>query len=98
VDFSASSLMVGTLVVLISLATGILGAGSNGGRVDFEVVVLSTGSSAGGGGFTLAVFMATPTSIERRRRLLVSSAYSMGGGCTAVATLGSEYRIRLVRL
>jgi len=89
---------VATLVVLIALVTGILGAGSSGGGVDFEFVVLSTGSSAGGGGFILAVFMATPTTIERRRRLLVSSAYSMGSGCTAVATLGSEYRIRLVRL
>jgi len=84
--------------VFIALAIGILDAGSSGGGVDFKFVVLSTGSSAGGGGFTLAVFMATPTTIERRRRLLVSSANSMGGGCTAVATLGSEDRTRLVRL
>jgi len=90
--------MVAALVVVFfSTATEVLGAGSNGGRVDFKFVIFVTGSSAGGGGFALTVFMATPTTKERRRRLLLSSAHSMGDGLTSVATLGSEYRTRLVR-
>jgi len=75
-----------------------LGTGSNGGGGDFELVVLDTGSNAGGGGFALADFIPTPTVIERRRRLPWSSSNSVDGGCSMVATLGSELRTRFVRL
>jgi len=89
--------MAALAVVSIAIS-GVLGTGNSGGGVVFEFVVFDTGSSAGGGGFALTVFLATPTTIERRRRLLVSSSFSIGGGCNAVTMLGSEYRIRLVRL
>ncbi|KAE9524307.1 hypothetical protein AGLY_015346 [Aphis glycines] len=72
-----------------TVATVTLGTGSNGGGGDFELVVLDTGSNAGGGGFALADFIPTPTVIERRRRLPLSS---VDGGCSIVATLGSELR------
>jgi len=86
------------VVVFISITAGVIDTGNNGGGVDFEFMVFGTGSSAGGGGFALTVFLATPATIERRRRLLVSLAHSMGGDCNSVATLVSEYRIRLIRL